>query len=100
MRVGARVHFYSGMNCVDALPFVDQINAEEIDLLLVSHFHLDHCGALPWLLQKTTFKGMFYDTRDESYLQVGESAKNRCFFSAMCLPKHIPSLSVVLALPL
>ena len=21
-------------------------------MLLVTHFHLDHCGALPWLLHK------------------------------------------------
>ncbi|XP_022661755.1 cleavage and polyadenylation specificity factor 73-like isoform X2 [Varroa jacobsoni] len=50
------------MNGVDALPFVDQIEAEEIDLLLVSHFHLDHCGALPWFLLKTTFKGRCFMT--------------------------------------
>ena len=35
----------------DALPFVDMIDASNIDLLLVSHFHLDHAGALPWFLQ-------------------------------------------------
>lgn len=48
---------HPGRNGMDALPFVDLIDPEQIDLLLVSHFHLDHCGALPWFLQKTTFKG-------------------------------------------
>ena len=48
---------HPGLNGMDALPFVDLIDPEQIDLLLVSHFHLDHCGALPWFLQKTTFKG-------------------------------------------
>ena len=33
---------------MDALPFVDMIEADKIDLLLISHFHLDHAGALPW----------------------------------------------------
>ena len=33
-----------------------------IDLLLISHFHLDHAGALPWFLQKTTFRGKCYMT--------------------------------------
>ncbi|XP_022661754.1 cleavage and polyadenylation specificity factor 73-like isoform X1 [Varroa jacobsoni] len=56
------IGIHPGMNGVDALPFVDQIEAEEIDLLLVSHFHLDHCGALPWFLLKTTFKGRCFMT--------------------------------------
>ena len=47
---------HPGMTGMDALPFVDLIEADQIDLLLVSHFHLDHAGALPWFLQKTTFR--------------------------------------------
>jgi hypothetical protein len=35
-----------------SLPYTDNIMLDEVDLLLVSHFHLDHCGALPWLLTK------------------------------------------------
>lgn len=53
---------HPGMSGLDALPYVDLIEADEIDLLLVSHFHLDHCGALPWFLQKTTFKGRCFMT--------------------------------------
>ena len=53
---------HPGLNGMDALPFVDLIDPEEIDLLLISHFHLDHCGALPWFLQKTTFKGRCFMT--------------------------------------
>lgn len=49
---------HPGLNGMDALPFVDLIATEEIDLLLLSHFHLDHCGALPWFLQHTNFKGL------------------------------------------
>ncbi|KAI1297190.1 Cleavage and polyadenylation specificity factor subunit 3 [Halotydeus destructor] len=53
---------HPGLNGMDALPFVDSIEADEIDLLLVSHFHLDHCGALPWFLMRTTFKGRCFMT--------------------------------------
>lgn len=53
---------HPGMSGLDALPYVDLIEADEIDLLLVSHFHLDHCGALPWFLQKTTFRGRCFMT--------------------------------------
>ena len=47
---------HPGQSGMDALPYVDMIEADQIDLLLVSHFHLDHAGALPWFLQKTTFR--------------------------------------------
>ncbi|XP_054154499.1 cleavage and polyadenylation specificity factor subunit 3-like [Oppia nitens] len=53
---------HPGLNGMDALPFVDVIDPEQIDLLLISHFHLDHCGSLPWFLQKTTFKGRCFMT--------------------------------------
>eukprot|EP01080_Neovahlkampfia_damariscottae_P008994 gene8994-1093_t len=45
-----------------SLPFFDNIDPSEIDLVLVSHFHLDHCGAVPYFLEKTTFKGKCYMT--------------------------------------
>ena len=31
-------------------------------MLLISHFHLDHAGALPYFLQMTTFRGKCYMT--------------------------------------
>uniref|UniRef100_A0A0M3I0M7 Lactamase_B domain-containing protein n=1 Tax=Ascaris lumbricoides TaxID=6252 RepID=A0A0M3I0M7_ASCLU len=54
---------YPGMSGVDALPFVDFVDCEELDLLLVRHFHLDHCGAVPWLLERTEFRGRCFTTR-------------------------------------
>jgi len=53
---------HPGLQGMDTLPYVDQVDLEEIDLLLVTHFHLDHCGALPWLLEKTVFKGRVFMT--------------------------------------
>lgn len=32
-----------------SLPYLDTIEDEHVDLVLISHFHLDHCGALPVL---------------------------------------------------
>jgi cleavage and polyadenylation specificity factor subunit 3 len=43
---------HPGKNGWSSLPFTDEVDLAEIDMLLVSHFHLDHCGALPWLLTK------------------------------------------------
>lgn len=42
---------------VSSLPFFDEIDPAAIDLLLVTHFHLDHAAALPYFLMKTEFKG-------------------------------------------
>ena len=53
---------HPGMSGMDALPFVDCIEADQIDLMLITHFHLDHAGALPWFLQKTTFRGKCFMT--------------------------------------
>jgi len=47
---------------VSSLPFFDEIDPASIDLLLVSHFHLDHAAALPFFLTKTSFKAPCYMT--------------------------------------
>lgn len=50
---------YTGMN---SLPYFDEIDPEEIDLILVTHFHLDHAAALPYFLEKTSFNGRCFMT--------------------------------------
>ena len=44
------------------LPYLDEIDTANVDLLLVTHFHMDHCGALPFLTEKTTFNGRVFMT--------------------------------------
>ncbi|RUS76897.1 hypothetical protein EGW08_015336 [Elysia chlorotica] len=53
---------HPGMSGMASLPYLDMIEPEEIDLMLVSHFHLDHAGGLPYFLQKTPFKGRCFMT--------------------------------------
>lgn len=50
---------YSGMA---ALPYFDEIDPSTIDVLLVTHFHLDHAASLPYFLEKTNFKGRVFMT--------------------------------------
>ncbi|KZZ95195.1 endoribonuclease ysh1 [Ascosphaera apis ARSEF 7405] len=45
-----------------ALPFFDEFDLSTIDVLLISHFHLDHSAALPYVLSKTNFKGRVFMT--------------------------------------
>ena len=45
----------------DGLPFFDSldslggISAEDIDLILITHFHIDHCAALPYFTEKVLY---------------------------------------------
>ncbi|KAL7157325.1 hypothetical protein ABFS83_02G070500 [Erythranthe nasuta] len=50
---------FSGMA---ALPYFDEIDPSAIDVLLVTHFHLDHAASLPYFLEKTTFRGRVFMT--------------------------------------
>jgi cleavage and polyadenylation specificity factor subunit 3 len=45
-----------------ALPFFDEIEPEEIDLLLITHFHLDHAASLPYFTEHTGFTGRIFMT--------------------------------------
>jgi len=48
---------------IASLPFFDSIDdVSNIDLLLCTHFHLDHSAAIPYLLNKTAFNGRVFMT--------------------------------------
>uniref|UniRef100_A0A7E4VIQ0 Cleavage and polyadenylation specificity factor subunit 3 n=1 Tax=Panagrellus redivivus TaxID=6233 RepID=A0A7E4VIQ0_PANRE len=69
---------HPGMNGIESLPFLDFIDVTEIDLILITHFHLDHCGALPWFLTKTDFHGrcfMTYPTKNIYKIMLGDVVK-------------------------
>jgi cleavage and polyadenylation specificity factor subunit 3 len=50
---------YEGMN---GLPFLDRIEPEQVDILLITHFHLDHAASLPYWTERTGFKGRIFMT--------------------------------------
>ncbi|KAL3809658.1 hypothetical protein ACHAXA_000341 [Cyclostephanos tholiformis] len=50
---------YDGMS---GLPFFDSVDPESVDVLLVSHFHLDHAASLPYFTERTGFKGRIFMT--------------------------------------
>ncbi|KAJ1909558.1 endoribonuclease ysh1 [Tieghemiomyces parasiticus] len=53
---------HPAFNGIGALPFFDMIDPAEIDILLVTHFHLDHAGAVPYFMEKTAFRGRTFMT--------------------------------------
>lgn len=52
---------HPGREGSDSLPFFDSIDVE-IDLILITHFHIDHCAALPYFTERTPFKGRIFMT--------------------------------------
>lgn len=88
---------------ISSLPFFDLINPLEIDAILVTHFHLDHAGSLPYFTERTSFKGKVYMTHPtraifrwllNDYVRVSNaSSKNDLFTEkelAQCYDKIIP----------
>jgi cleavage and polyadenylation specificity factor subunit 3 len=95
---------HPGMKNMDAMPFFDAVDLSEVDLLLVSHFHLDHCGALPYLTEKTTFRGRIYMTHPTKtvmrmlladYLRVSSVAADEELWSESDLNRCIEKISPV-----
>ncbi|KAL7031466.1 hypothetical protein ACKWTF_007020 [Chironomus riparius] len=89
---------------MDALPFVDLIEPDEIDLLFISHFHLDHCGALPWFLQKTSFKGRCFMTHAtkaiyrwmlSDYIKVSNIATEQMLYSEADLEASMEKIETI-----
>lgn len=49
-------------NGLASLPFFDEYDLSTVDILLISHFHLDHAASLPYVMQHTNFKGRVFMT--------------------------------------
>lgn len=47
----------------DALPLFQYVDASELSMILISHAHIDHCGALPYYLAKTNYSKKVYMTK-------------------------------------
>ena len=48
---------HPGYAGIASLPYFDEVDLSKVDALLVTHFHLDHCAAVPFLVGHTNFKG-------------------------------------------
>lgn len=48
---------HPGFSGIASLPYLDEVDLSEVDALFVTHFHLDHCAAVPFLVGRTDFRG-------------------------------------------
>jgi len=95
---------HPAMTGVSALPFVDSIDPASIDLLLISHFHLDHAGGLPWFLMRTKFRGRCYMTHPTKaiykwlladYIKVSNLSTEQMLFSEKNLEESLGRIDCV-----
>eukprot|EP01091_Cochliopodium_minus_P003871 TRINITY_DN13824_c0_g1_i1.p1 TRINITY_DN13824_c0_g1~~TRINITY_DN13824_c0_g1_i1.p1 ORF type:complete len:798 (-),score=235.32 TRINITY_DN13824_c0_g1_i1:42-2435(-) len=92
-------------NGLQGLPFFDEIeDTSKIDLLLVSHFHLDHSAALPYFLEKTDFKGRVYMTYPtkaiykmllSDYMKVTTNSQDENLFTEKDLSKSLKRIELI-----
>ena len=62
---------HPGLSGMDALPFLDLIEADQIDLLLISHFHLEPLRGFALVLAEDDIqRPLLHDSRDESDLSL------------------------------
>ena len=84
------------------LPFFDAIDPASIDLLLITHFHIDHCAAVPWFLLQTGFKGKCYMTHATKaifkilladYVRVAGGTNDQNLFNKIDLDRCLPLIT-------
>jgi cleavage and polyadenylation specificity factor subunit 3 len=95
---------HPAFNGTCSLPFFDLIDTSDIDILLVTHFHLDHCGALPYFLEKTNYKGecyMTFPTRDiykiilSDYVKVAHSKSEESLYNEKDLKNSLEKIKAI-----
>lgn len=87
---------------ISSLPFFDLIDPTEIDVILITHFHLDHAGALPYFTERSGFRGKVYMTHPtraifrwllNDYVRISNASSENDLFSekelAQCYDKII-----------
>jgi len=62
MTIMLDIGIHPGYDGLNGLPYLDRIEPDQIDVLLITHFHLDHAASLPYLTERTSFRGRIFMT--------------------------------------
>jgi beta-lactamase superfamily II metal-dependent hydrolase len=90
-------------DCTKPVSYLDQLGIDHIDVLYVSHYHFDHIGCIPAVLEQFHLKGDAYD-RGESYpgktyinyvKAVGAHRKTGAIGDSITLDKNSPNPVVI-----
>jgi len=99
---------YRGEDSIPRGLHSENVDLSKVDVCLVTHFHLDHVGALPYLTEKTNFKGAVFMTYPtwcvmklllSDYIRVSnvdgqnqlftEEDLRRCLLKCKCIRYHV-----------
>jgi cleavage and polyadenylation specificity factor subunit 3 len=87
-----------------ALPYFDEIDPSSIDVLLITHFHIDHAASLPYFLEKTTFNGRVFMTHATKaiykllltdYVKVSKVSVEDMLFDEQDINKSMDKIEVI-----
>jgi cleavage and polyadenylation specificity factor subunit 3 len=87
-----------------SLPLLDGDDLSDINVALITHFHLDHCAAVPFLVASTPFRGAVYMTHAtksifytmmKDMLRMHKKDPSRQLFTAEQLEKTMAKISVI-----
>ena len=87
---GSVVVFDAGMDlqvetCDKPVSYLDQLGITNFAAIFLSHFHTDHLGCIPDILQGRTLPGMVYDR--------GQSYHSKPYDNYACRPRETPHTS-------
>ncbi|KAI9295557.1 Metallo-hydrolase/oxidoreductase [Neoconidiobolus thromboides FSU 785] len=89
---------------IAGLPFYDNIDPDTVDLVLISHFHLDHAASLPYFMEKTSYSNPVYMTHPTKaiykwfltdYVRVSTASVDDMLFDEQDLLHSYEKISVV-----
>merc|ERR1719506_728359 len=92
---------HTGMS---TLPYFDFISCADVDLCLVTHFHIDHSGAVPYLLGRTEFNGRVFMTHPtkpicrllwQDYARVSRTGAEEALYSRADIDKALERLELL-----
>ena len=89
---GKRVMFdcgiHPGHEGLASLPLFDHVEMASVNLALITHFHLDHCAAVPYLTSQSGFNGRLFMTHPtkaiyrtllSDFLRVSQNADSQLY---------------------
>jgi len=92
---------YSGMA---SLPYLDEVDLSTVDVMLVTHFHLDHCAAVPYVVGHTNFRGRIFMTHPtkaifhtllQDFVEVAKGSSDEALFTRDDLEAAMEKVEVI-----
>ncbi|RKP11217.1 beta-lactamase-like protein [Piptocephalis cylindrospora] len=91
-------------NGIAGLPFFDTVDLTQVDVCLVTHFHLDHAASLPYLMEKTDFSGRVFMTHPtkaiykwllSDYVKVSNTSSDDLFYDEHDLARSYDRIEAI-----